>query len=88
MRENRQHSKDFRCRDCGSLLFRYSVADYIEPVEDLPEAKDLVTGDATATIQIKCRCKTFNTIVFRDVTVQAKPARVSTGDEVLVGAHK
>lgn len=88
MRVNKQHSNEFRCRDCGSLLFKYSVADYIDPVGDLPDAKDLVTGDATATIQIKCKCKTFNTLAFRDVTVRAKPARISSVDEVLSGAHK
>ena len=88
MRVNKGHSEEFRCRDCGALLFKYSVADYIQPVENLPEQKDLVTGDAVSTIQIKCKCKTFNTIVFREEAVRAKPPRISTVDEVLSGAHK
>ncbi len=87
MRVNPEHEQEFRCRDCRSLLFKYDVADYIEPLGDLPVEKDLVTGDAIATIQIKCKCRTFNTLVLRDVTITARPPRVSSGDEVLSSAH-
>jgi len=62
------------CRNCNRKLFLYVTR--LDRRIERPDFKDFSTGDVAVAIQIKCtKCKTYNTVTFRDEII-ARPPRV------------
>jgi phage FluMu protein Com len=81
-------SRSLRCRKCNSLLFRFTARLDVQLEYDRPERLDIDTGDVLAAVQIKCRCKTYNNVIFRDETLAARPPSVYEHPVLFEGAHR
>ena len=71
------------CRNCRKKLFLYATR-LIKYVEK-PDAKGFATGDIAVAIQIKCtKCKSYNSITFRDEPI-ARPPKVDDHESKYTG---
>ena len=70
---NEPNSNFVLCRNCNKKLFLYVTR--LERHIEQPDMKDFSTGDIAVAIQIKCtKCKTYNSVTFRDEAI-ARPPR-------------
>jgi len=77
------------CRNCQRKLFKYMVRLDVKLEHNRPKRVDVDTGDVVASIQIKCsRCKTYNSVMFRDETLAARPPSVHEHPVLYDGAHR
>jgi hypothetical protein len=81
-------SRFLLCRNCGRKQFLYTARRDVTVEYEMPKRLDIDTGDVVASIQIKCsRCKVYNSAIFRDETLAARPPSVYEHSVIYDGAH-
>jgi hypothetical protein len=88
LNKDEPNARYLECRNCQRKLFLYTARSDVTLEYDRPKRRDISTGDVVATIQIKCgRCKTYNSVMFRDETLEARPPSVYEHPVLYDGAH-
>ncbi len=67
----------FRCTNCRRTLSFYAFAEGVDVAFGVSALDVLASGDVLFVEEVKCRCKTLNTVAVRDCRYEARPPRTS-----------